>query len=246
MWTLPRSGTGPIVLASTVVAVQSCLTLCAPMDCSITDFPVFHRRLEFVQTHIHWANDAIQPAHPLSHPSFPALSLSQHQGLFQWVDFSQQISRMSSSCNLWCWRRLLRVSLDCKEIQPISPKGNQPWILIGRTDAETEAPIHWPPDMKSWLTGKDPDAGKDWRQEEKGVTEDEMVGWHQWLTGHEIEQSPGDSEGQGSLVCCSPWGCKKLDMTERLNWTELRTQWETELWLQRLQTSWWTQLKHWA
>ena len=104
-----------------------------------------------------------------------------------------------------------------KEIKTVNPKGNQPWIFIGRTDAEAEAPILWPPDVKNWLTGKDPDAGKDWGREEKGMTEDEMIGWHHWLNGHEFEQTPGDSEGQGSLVCCSPWGCKELDMTEGLN-----------------------------
>ena len=100
-----------------------------------------------------------------------------------------------------------------------NPKGNQPRIFIGRTDAE--APILWPPDGKSQLTGKDPDAGKEWRQEEKGVTEGEMVGWHHWLHGHEFEQAPGDGEGQGSLAYCSPCSGKELDMTEWLNWTEL-------------------------
>ena len=94
---------------------------------------------------------------------------------------------------LWCWRRL------CKEIKPVNPKGNQPWIFTGRTDAEAEAPVFWPHDIKSWFTGKDPDAGKDWRQEEKGVTEDEMVGWSHCLNGHEFVQALGDGEGQGSL-----------------------------------------------
>ena len=103
--------------------------------------------------------------------------------------------------------------LDCKEIQTVHPKGNQSWIFIGRTDAE--ALVLWPPDAKSWLIGKDPDAGKDWRQEKKGTTEDEMVGWHHWLNGHEFEQVPGDGEGQGSLVCFSPWGHKELDMTDQ-------------------------------
>ena len=107
--------------------------------------------------------------------------------------------------------------LDSKEITPVNPKGNQPWIFIGRTGAETEAPILWPPDEKSWLIGKDPDAGKDWRQEEKGTTEDEMVGWHHRLNGQEFEQTLRDSDGQGSLACCSPWGRKESDMTERLN-----------------------------
>ena len=111
--------------------------------------------------------------------------------------------------------KTLESPLDSKEIQPVHPKGNQPWIFIGRTDAEAEAPILGPPNMKSWLPEKAPDAGKDWRQEEKGVTEDEMVGWHHWLDGHEFEQTSGDR--QGSLVCCSPWGCKESDTTWQLN-----------------------------
>ena len=95
-------------------------------------------------------------------------------------------------------------------------------MFIGRTDVEAETPILWPPDVKSWLLRKDPDAGKDWRQEEKGMTEDGMVGCFHWLYGHEFEQAPRVGDGQGSLVCCSPWGCKELDMTEWLNWTELK------------------------
>ena len=106
----------------------------------------------------------------------------------------------------------LESPLDCKEIQPVHPKGDQSWIFIGRTEAET--PILWPPDVKNWLTGKDPDAGKDWRWEKKGTTEDEMVGWHHQLNGHEFEQALGVGDGQGSLVCCSPWGHKESDMTE--------------------------------
>ena len=113
---------------------------------------------------------------------------------------------------LWCWSRPLIV--PCKNIKPVYPKRNQPWIFIGRIDAESEAQILWPPDVKYWLIGKDPDAGKDWRQEEKGMTVDEMVGWHHWLDGHEFEQALGVSDEQGSLACCSPWGCKELDMTE--------------------------------
>ena len=99
---------------------------------------------------------------------------------------------------LWCWRRLLRVPLDCKEIQPVHPKGDQSWIIIGRIDAEVEAPILWPPDVKNWLIGKHPDAGKDRRQEEKRATEDEMVGWHHQLDGCEFQQAPGVGDGQGS------------------------------------------------
>ena len=107
--------------------------------------------------------------------------------------------------------------MEGKEIKPVHPKGNQPWIFVGRTDAEAETPILWPPDAKSQLTGKDPDAGKDWGQEEKGMTEDEMVGWHHQLDGHEFEQTLGDSERQWSLVCCSPWGHKESGRTEQLN-----------------------------
>ena len=110
---------------------------------------------------------------------------------------------------------VLESPLDWKEIKSVNSKGYQPWIFIGRTDAE--APILQPPDAKSQLIGQDPDAGKNWRQEKKGVIEDETVGWHHWLDGHEFEQTPGDSEGQWSLVCCSPWGRKELDMTKWLN-----------------------------
>ena len=118
---------------------------------------------------------------------------------------------------LWCWRRLLS-PLDCKEIKPINPKGNQCWIFIRRTDAETEALILWGPDMKNWLIGKDPDAGKDWRRE-KGMTEDEMVGWHYRLDGQEFEQALRVGDGQGSLARSSPWSCKESDMTEWWNLT---------------------------
>ena len=112
-------------------------------------------------------------------------------------------------------KKTLKSPLDCKEIKPVHPKGNTR-ILIGRTDAEAEPLILWPPDVKNWLIWKDPDARKDWRRE-KGMTEDEMVRWHHWLNGHEFEQAPGDGEGQGSLVCCSPWGHKESDTTEWLN-----------------------------
>ena len=121
----------------------------------------------------------------------------------------------------WCfWTVVLGKTLESfglsKEIQPVHPKGDQSWVFIERTDAEAETPILWPPVVKNWLTGKDSDAGKDWKQK-KGMTEDEMVGWHLWPNGHEFEQVLGDGEGQGSLVCCSPWGCKESDLTERLN-----------------------------
>ena len=120
---------------------------------------------------------------------------------------------------LWCWRRLFESPLDCKEIQPVHPKENQSWIFVLRTDAKAETPILWPPDVRTWLTGKDPEAGKDWRQEDKGTTEDEMVGWHHRFNGHEFEQASGVGDGQWSLAYCSPWGHKELDMTEWRNWT---------------------------
>ena len=121
----------------------------------------------------------------------------------------------------WCFwtvvlEKTLENPLDCKDIKLVNPKGNQPWIFIGRTDAEAVAPILWPPDVKNRLIEKDPDAEKDWGQEKKGVTEDEIVGWHHWLDRHEFEQTPGAGEGQGSLACCYPWGCKDSNMTEQL------------------------------
>ena len=111
--------------------------------------------------------------------------------------------------------------LDCKAIQPVHPKGNQSWIFFGKTDAKAETPILWPSDVKNWLIEKDPDAGKDWRWE-KGMTEDEMVGWHHRLNGHEFGWAPGVGVGQGGLACCGSWGCKESDTTEWLNRTELR------------------------
>ena len=120
--------------------------------------------------------------------------------------------------------KILESPSDSKEIKSVNPKGNQPWIFTGRTDAEAEAPILWSPDAKSWLTGKDPDAGKDWRQEEKGATEDEMVGWHHRLDGHGFEQTPGDSEGQRSLACCSPWRHKESDTIEWLNKDNMKSE----------------------
>ena len=116
--------------------------------------------------------------------------------------------------------RALESPLDCQEIQSVHPKGDQSWIFIGRTDAEAEASILWPPNVKNWLIGKDPDAGKDWRQEEKGTMEDEMVRWHHQLNGHKFEQALEVGDEQGSLACCSPWGHKELDMTKWLNWTD--------------------------
>jgi len=111
--------------------------------------------------------------------------------------------------------------LDCKEIQPVHSKGDQSWVFFGRNDAKAETPVLWTPHVKSWLTGKDSDAGRDWGQEEKGTTEDEMAGWHHWLDGREFEWTLGVGDGQGGLACCDSWGRKESDMTEQLNWTEL-------------------------
>ena len=127
----------------------------------------------------------------------------------------------------WCFwtvvlEKTLESPLDCKEIQPVHPKGNQSWVFIGRNDVEAETPILWPPDGKSWLIWKDPDAGKDWGQEEKGMTEDEMAGWHHRLDGHEFGWTQGVGDGQADLACCNSWDCKELDPAEQLNWTELK------------------------
>ena len=145
--------------------------------------------------------------------------------------------------------KTLESPLNCKEIKPVNPKGNQSWTFIERTDAEVEAPVLWPPDVKGQLIEKDPDAGKDWGQEEKGMTEDEMVGWHHRLNGHESEETLGDSEGQGTLARCSPWGCKELDTIEKelylrdtpkVRWSQGRTKsylahvaptWKLRTWL---------------
>ena len=116
--------------------------------------------------------------------------------------------------------KTLESPLDCKEIKPVNPKGNQSWIFTGGTDAEAEATIFWAPDVKIQLIGKDSDARKDWTQEKKGMTEEEMVGWQHWLDGHEFELALGVGDGQGGLVSCSPWGRKESDMTERLNWID--------------------------
>ena len=127
----------------------------------------------------------------------------------------------------WCFltvvlEKTLESPLYCKEIQPVHFIGNQFWIFIGRTDVEAESPILWPPDVKNWLICKDPDAGKDRRREEKGMTEDEMVGRHLRLNGHGFRWTPGVCDGQGGLVCCGSWGCKESGTTEQLNWTELK------------------------
>ena len=137
-----------------------------------------------------------------------------------WTIDTEGWAPKNDASELWCWRRLEN-PLDCKEIQPVCPEGSQSWIFIGR-QAEAETPILWPPNVKKWLLGKGPDAGKDWRQEEKGTIEDEMVEWHHQLDGHELEQALGVGDGQGSLVCCSPWGQRESDTTDS-DWTELNT-----------------------
>ena len=124
----------------------------------------------------------------------------------------------------WCFwtavlEKTLESPLDCKEIQPVHPKGDQSWVFIGRTDAEGETPVFWPPDAKSWLVGKHPDAGNGWGQEEKGTTEDEMIGRHHRLDGRGFGWTPGVGDGQGGLACCGSWGRKESDTTEQLNWT---------------------------
>ena len=116
--------------------------------------------------------------------------------------------------------KTLESPLDCKEIQPVHSEGDQPWVFFGRTDAKAETPVLWPPHAKSWLIGKDSDAGRDWGKEEKGTTENEMAGWHHWLDGRESEWTPGVGDGQGGLVCCDSWNRKQSDTTEQLNWTD--------------------------
>ena len=145
------------------------------------------------------------------------------------------------SCHVWMWEldceeswvlknrcfwtvvleKTLESPLDCKEIQPVHSEGRQPWDFFGRNDAKVETPVLWPPHAKSWLIGKDSDAGRDWGQEEKGTTEDEMAGRHHWLDGCKSEWTPGVGDGQGGLACCDSWGCKESNTTEQLNWIEL-------------------------
>ena len=182
-------------LVTVVVSVaKSCTILCIPMNCSLPGSSVhgiFQARV------LEWV----------------AIAFSQwtwvwvNSGSWWWTGKPGMMQSMGSQSRTWL--------IDWTEL-----KGNQPWVIIGRTDAEAEAPILWPLDMKNRLAAKDPDAGKDWRQEEKGMTEDEILGWHHRLNGQEFEQTPGDSVGQGSLPCCSPWGRKKSDKTKPLNKAE--------------------------
>ena len=153
-------------------------------------------------------------------------SSSQSSGLPSSHVWMWELHSKESWVQNWCFwtvvlEKTLESPLDCKESQPINPKGNQSWIFIGRTDVEAETAILWPHDAKNWHSIKAPDAGKDWRQEEKGMTEDEMVGWYHWLNGHEFEQAPWVGDGQGSLVCWSPRGCRDgHKWATELNWTE--------------------------
>ena len=155
--------------------------------------------------------------------------LSQGCGFFSdhvWMwELDCEESWAPKNCYFWTvvLEKTLESPLDCKEIQPVHSKGDQSWVFFGRNDTEAETPVFWPPHAKSWLIGKDPDAGRDWGQEEKGMTEDEMAGWHHSLNGHDFEWIPGVGDGQGGLVCCNSWGRKELYMTERLNWTELKS-----------------------
>ena len=155
-------------------------------------------------------------------PSSQGYGFSSSHPVWMWeLDYKE-----SWAPENWCFwtvvlEKTLENPLDCKEIQPVHPKGDQSWVFIGRTGVEAETPILWPPDENNWLIWKDPDAGKDWGQEETGMTEDEMVGWHHWLDGHGFEWTPGVGDGQGGLACCDSWGGKELDTTKRLNWTDI-------------------------
>ena len=166
--------------------------------------------------HIIWINpdNRITPAFADKGLSSQGYGFSSSHVLIWELDYKE-----SWALKNWCFwtvvlEKTLEGPLDGKEIKPVNPKRNQSWIFIGRTDAEAETPILWPPETTNWLTAKE------WRQEEKGTTEDEMVGWHHQLDRHEFEQAPGVGDGQGSLACCSPWDSKELDMTEQMNWTE--------------------------
>ena len=181
------------------------------------------------QTGSKWVKEYVKAEY--CHPAFPFycfplfLCLDHWGSSHVWVwelDYKERWALKN-----WCFwtvvlEKTLENLLDCREIQPVHPKENQSWIFIGRTDAEAEALILWPPNANNCLTWKDPGAGEDWRWEEKRKTEDEMVGWRHWINGHEFEYTLEAGDGQGGLACCSPWGHKEADMTEQLNWTELK------------------------
>ena len=172
--------------------------------------------------------DCYQPSVLISH-SIPTGAGEGNSKLLQYscLENPMNSTKRQKDRTLRCFwtvvlEKTLESPLDCKEIQPVRSEGDQPWLFIGRNDAKAETPILWPPHVKSWPIGKDPDAGRDWGQEEKGTTEDEMAGWHHQLDGHEFEWTSGAGDGQGGLAYCDSWGHKELDTTERLNWTELR------------------------
>ena len=223
--------------------VQSCPTLCDPVDCNLLGFSVHGilqaRILEWVA--ISFSRWSSQPRDQtqVSHIGGRRFNLWATREANESISTHQSYG--FSSSHVWIWEldhkkgwaaknwcfwtvvleKTLESPLERKEIKPVNPKGNLSWLLIGRTDAKVETPILWPHDGKNWLIWKGPDAGKEWKQEEKGMTEDEIVGWYHWLDGHEFEQAPGVGDGQGGLACYSPWSCKESDMTEWLNWTEL-------------------------
>ena len=148
------------------------------------------------------------------------------QDSFTWRPLFSPSLKATWALKNWCFwtvvlEKTLESPLDCKEIQPVHSEGDQPWDFLGRNDAKAETPILWPPHVKSWLIGKDSDAGRDWGQEEKGTTEGEMAGWHHRLDGCEFEWTLGVGDGQGGLTCCDSWGHKELDMTEQLNWSKI-------------------------
>ena len=168
-------------------------------------------RLKWLSTHAHWM--------------YISLTDKILFRLLREFLYSLTIPWESWAPKNWCFwtvvlEKTLESPLDCKEIQPVHPQGDQSWVFIGRPDAKAETPILWPPHAKSWLIGKDSDAGRDWGQEEKGTTEDKMAGWHHRLDGCEFEWTPGVGDGQGGLACCDSWGCKESDTTEWLNWTD--------------------------
>ena len=185
------------------------------MNRSTPGLPVNHKLPEFTQTQVHWVSDAIQPSHPLASPSPPAPDPSQHQSLFQLVSSLHEVAKV------------LEFQLQHHSLQRnprAAPQGRGSlWAAVygvaqSRTQLKLLSSSSRPPHAKSWLTGKDSDAGRDWGQEEKGMTEDEMAGWHHWVDGREFEWTPGVCDGQGGLACCNSWCRKELDTTERLNW----------------------------
>ena len=200
------------------------------MDCSMPGFPVHHQLSELAQTHVHWVSDAIHPSHPLSSPFPPAFNVPLVSLIFLKRSLVLPIllfSSVSLHCSLrkpflsllsilWTAFRWLYLSFSPLSLASLLFSGIFKGSLYARNDAKAETPVLWPPYGKSWLIGKDSDAGRDWGQEEKGTTEDEMAGWHHWLDGRESQWTPGVGEGQGGLACCDSQGRKELDMTERL------------------------------